>query len=260
MHSKLRTVLFFTVALTFWGSVNSSFAQQNKWGRGKKNVFSVNGGYSLPVGKFASQAFDDPKAGMADAGFFGAVNYERKLSDFFGIRLSGVHNINKTNADPLIQKANELASMYGPLINETGSYSWDPQTSNWKMTSFMFGPAMYIPIGPVELEAHIQTGKLYATSPNVTLYGTSSSGSNPITAEMFSIKANNWGIGGGVSIRIALGPSTQLHLFGDALAADMNFKDIALHGKVGGLDIVQQVSEKRTVGVINTGLGLAFKF
>lgn len=260
MHRKLKAALNLMIVCAMFAPLHSASAQQRKWGRDTRNVFTINGGYSLPIGKFASKAFDDPKAGMADAGFFGAVNYERKLSDFFGIRLSGVHNINKTNSEPLVNKASELANMYGPIIGETGVYSWDAHTSNWKMSSLMFGPAMYIPIGPFELEAHIQTGKLFVTSPNATLYGTSSSGNNPITAEMYAIKADNWGVGGGVSIRIALGSSAQLHFFGDALAADMNFRDIALHGRVGDLSLTQQISEKRTVGVINTGVGLAFRF
>jgi hypothetical protein len=259
MYSNWKIILGFLFVIAAFGAADSH-AQKSRWGRDKRNVFSVNGGYSLPVGKFASQAFDDPRAGMADAGVFGAVNYERKLSDFFGIRLSAVHNINRTNADPLVQKANELVWMYGPLIGETGTYSWESQTSNWKMSSLMFGPAMYIPIGPIEVEAHIQTGKLFASSPDATLYGTSTSSNNPITAQMFSIDANNWGIGGGVSLRVALGPSAQLHFFGDALAADMDFKDIALHGKVGSFDVSQQISEKRAVGVINAGIGLAFRF
>lgn len=257
-HLKVVLVGFFTLALL--GSAATSQAQHDKWGRDTRNVFSINGGYSLPVGRFASKAFDDPKAGMADAGFFGAVNYERKISRVFGIRLSAVHNINRTNADPLVQKADELVWMYAPLIGESGTYTWEPTTSNWKMSSLLFGPALYIPIGPIELEAHIQTGKMFVTSPDATLLGTSSSGNNPITAEMFAIKANNWGIGGGLSLRIALGSSAQLHLFGDALAADMNFKDIALHGKVGDFSVTQQISERRTVGVINAGIGLGFRF
>ena len=42
-----------------------------------RNIVSFSGGYSLPLGKFASANLNDPEAGLAGAGVFGQLSYER---------------------------------------------------------------------------------------------------------------------------------------------------------------------------------------
>ncbi len=227
---------------------------------GQKNEFSFGGGYSLPIGKFASKALDDPKAGMAGSGYFGQVNYERKLSSVIGLRLSANHNINSTNPEPLIQKANELVDMYRMLIGEYGQYSWTSDAGDWKQSSLMIGPALYIPLGPLTLEAHAQAGRLFITSPKVSLQGTSTSGNNPIDAVMMPVKTQAWGAGGGVSLRIPLGSVVQFKLFAEAIAAEATFKEISLRGTVAGIDASHHIDEKRAVGVVNAGAGFVFRF
>ncbi|GAA4433665.1 hypothetical protein GCM10023091_07490 [Ravibacter arvi] len=260
MHRIFNLFLFFCFIFTLVLAPENSFGQSRKWSQVKKTSVTFGGGYSLPIGKFASKAFDDPKAGMADAGYFGQFNLEQKLFPGFGLRLSAIQNVNRTNPEPVINKANELVMNFGPLIGETGPYNWQAESGRWKMTSLMLGPAIYIPIGPLEIEAHAQVGRLFITSPKITLNGTSESGNNPIVAQMFPIKAQNWGFGGGASLRIPLGKSVQLSLLADALAADANFENIALHGNVGGMEVTQNISEKRAVGVLNVGAGLVFRF
>lgn len=253
----LKTHVFFSFFLAvFLISGTFSYGQKKK----RKNVFSFSGGYSLPVGKFASEALDDPRAGMADDGYFGRVSYERILFPGVGLRLSANHNINRTNPDPLIRQAGDLVEMYRGLIGETGQYSWTSDAQQWRQTSLMLGPALFIPIGPLSVEAHVQGGRLFITSPKVTLEGTSTSGNNPITAVMMPVKTQSWGFAGGLSLRIPLGPVVQLKLFAEAIAANATFKDIALRGTIGGVEVTQNVSEKRAVGVVNTGAGLAFRF
>ncbi len=226
----------------------------------QKNVFSFGGGYSLPVGKFASKALDDPEAGMAGSGYFGRVSYERKLFPGIGLRLSANHNINSTNPNPLIQKADELVNMYRIVLGEEGQYSWTSDAQEWKQTSLMIGPALYIPLGTVTLEAHAQAGRLFITSPKVSLQGTSTSGNNPIDAVMMPVKTQSWGFAGGMSLRIPLGSVVQFKLFAEAIAAQATFKDIALRGKVAGIDASHLIDEKRAVGVVNTGAGFVFRF
>ncbi len=226
----------------------------------QKNAFSFGGGYSLPIGKFASKALDDPKAGMAGSGYFGQVNYERKLFPGVGLRLSANHNVNSTNPGPVIQKADELVNMYRMLLGEEGQYSWISDAQEWKQSSLMIGPALYIPIGPLTLEAHAQAGRLFITSPKVSLQGTSTSGNNPIDAVMMPVKAQSWGFAGGMSLRIPLGSVVQFKLFAEAIATEATFKDIALRGTVGGIEASHLIDEKRAVGVINTGAGFVFRF
>ncbi len=242
--------LFFSVFLLTTGFYSYS----------QKNAFSFGGGYSLPIGKFASKALDDPKAGMAGSGYFAQVNYERKLFSGVGLRISASHNLNSTNPEPLIQKANELVDMYRMLIGEYGQYTWTSNAGNWKQSSIMIGPALYIPIGPLTLEAHAQAGRLFIDSPEVSLQGTSSSGNNPIDAVMLPVKTQAWGAGGGISLRIPLGSVVQFKLFAEAIAAEATFKDIALRGTVGGIDASHHIDEKRAVGVVNTGAGFVFRF
>ena len=226
----------------------------------QKNGFSIGGGYSLPIGKFASKALDDPKAGMAGSGYFGQVSYERKLFPGVGLRLSASHNVNSTNPEPVIQKADELVNMYRMLLGEQGVYSWTSEAQQWKQSAVMIGPALYIPLGPLTLEAHAQAGRLFITSPEVSLHGTSTSGNNPIDAVMMPVKAQNWGYTGGVSLRIPLGRLVQFNLFAEAIATEATFKDIALRGNVGGIEAFHNIDEKRAVGVVNTGAGFVFRF
>lgn len=232
----------------------------SSYGQKKKNSFSFGGGYSLPVGKFASKALDDPKAGMAGSGYFGQVNYETRLFGIVGLRISANHNVNKTNPEPVIHHANYLVDMYRMLIGEEGQYSWVADAQEWKQTSLMLGPALFIPLGPLTLEAHVQGGRLFITSPRVALEGVSSSGNNPITAAMSPIKTQCWGVSGGASLRIPLGRVVQFKLFAEATAAEATFEDIALRGTIGSMEASQSIDERRPVGIVNTGVGLVFRF
>jgi len=226
----------------------------------RKNIFSFGGGYSLPIGKFASEALDDPKAGMAGSGVFGQVYFEHKFVPAVGLRLTANHNINKTNPDQLVYQANYLAELWSPFIGETGVYSWTSDPGDWKQTSFMLGPTLTIPLGPIQIGVHAQAGRVFITSPSVVINGTSSSGNNPILAVMNPIKTDCWGVSGGINIGIPLGRAVRFNLFADAIAAEATFKDIALHGTVGSLEAVHHISETRPVGIVNTGAGLAFSF
>ncbi len=236
------------------------FVHFNAEAQRKKNTFFFGGGYSLPIGKFASKALDDPKAGMAGSGVFGQVYYERALLPGLGFRFTASHNVNKTNPEQLIFQANYLAETWAPFIGETGVYSWTSDPGDWKQTSLMVGPTLSFPVGPIRIEVHAQAGRLFITSPHVIINGTSTSGNNPILAVMNPIKSECWGFSGGLSLAIPLGKVVQFNLFADAIGAEATFKDIALRGTVGALEATHTISETRPVGIVNTGAGFAIRF
>ncbi len=225
-----------------------------------RNTFSFGGGYSLPVGKFASERMDDPKAGLAGHGYFGQLAYERRLSSWIGIRLSGSYNENTTNPEPIILKANELIDMYRGLIDEWGAYSWEQTAGNWNLIGAMAGPVIYIHLGRVQLSGHIQGGRMFIQSPKVAVTGISTSGNNAVDATIERIRTAAWGLGGGVGLRIPISKTTRLQLSADALACEATFKDIALQGRIGDLGASQLMEETRPVGILNVGLGFVFDF
>ncbi len=131
-----------------------------------KNFFSVTGGYSLPVGQLAREKLNDPLAGLAGSGYFGQVNYDHRFLRWFGLRASGSLNVNTTNSDPIIEKANSYVKATGR------TYNWQSDVSQWKLGAAMLGPAIYLNMNRVQIEAHVQGGIVRASTPSVNLVGT----------------------------------------------------------------------------------------
>ncbi|SKB98783.1 hypothetical protein [Dyadobacter psychrophilus] len=219
-----------------------------------RSFFSVTGGYSLPVGELAREKLDDPFAGLTGSGYFGQANYDFRIARWIGLRASGSMNINKTNSQPILDKANS----YAQILNE--SFTWQSNVSNWKLNALMIGPALYINMNRVQLELHAQAGKVWANSPTVDLLGTSEAGGDPITVSLKPASTTAFGLAGGASLRLPLSGALFFQVSADVIGAEAEIKDVTIRAIRGSLDFSEQVSEKRFIGVVNVGAGFGFAF
>ncbi|TDE12878.1 hypothetical protein [Dyadobacter psychrotolerans] len=249
---KIHRYLIFLFAFV----VTESFAQNNN-----RNFFSVTAGYSLPVGELAREKLNDPFAGLTGSGYYGQINYDFRIARWVGLKVSGSMNLNKTKPQPIIDRANQSVNDIKPLINETTNHSWQSDVSRWKFNAIMFGPALYLNINKVQLEAHAQGGYVQVTSPSVNMVGTFESGENTINVQLSPASTKDFGVGAGASLRIPLGNTLYFHLSGDFLATEAELKNVAINVKVGNYpELKMPVNEKRFVGVANVGAGFGIMF
>ncbi|HEV7379623.1 MAG TPA: hypothetical protein VGN64_07500 [Dyadobacter sp.] len=246
------TLLFLVCTL----AVYDSRAQNNN-----RSFFSVTAGYSLPVGELARERLNDPFAGLTGSGYYGQVNYDFRIARWFGLKISGSMNQNKTKPEPIIERANESVEQIKPLINESSAHTWQSHVSKWKFNAVMIGPALYINLNKVQLEAHVQAGYVQVTSPSVNMVGAFESGQNNMAVSLRPASTKDLGVGAGASLRIPLGNTLYFHLSGDFLATEAELKDVAINVKVGNYpDLSVPINEKRFVGVANVGAGFGIMF
>ena len=219
-----------------------------------RSFFSITGGYSLPVGELAREKLDDPFAGLTGSGVFGQANYDFRIARWIGLRASGSMNINKTNSQPILDKANS----YAQLLNER--FTWQSNVSNWKLNALMIGPALYINMNRVQLELHAQAGKVWANSPTVDLIGTAEAGGEPITVNLKPASTSAFGLAGGASLRLPLSGALFFQLNADVIGAEAEIKDVTIHAIRGSFDFSERISEKRFIGVVNVGAGFGIAF
>ncbi|WAC10303.1 outer membrane beta-barrel protein [Dyadobacter pollutisoli] len=219
-----------------------------------RSFFSVTGGYSLPVGELAREKLDDPFAGLTGSGYFGQANYDFRIARWVGLRVSGSMNLNKTNSQPIIDKANSYAAGLGE------TFTWQANVSKWKLNALMVGPALYINMGRAQIELHAQGGKVWANSPTVDLIGTAENGGEPITVGLKPASTSAFGLAGGASLRLPIAGKLYFQLSGDVIGAEAEIKDVTIRAVRGSFDFSEKVSEKRFIGVVNVGAGLGIAF
>jgi hypothetical protein len=238
-----------TFLALFFVLTNTDSSAQNT-----RSFLSITGGYSLPVGEMAREKLDDPFAGLTGSGYFGQANYDFRIARWVGLRFSGSMNQNKTNSKPILDKANSYAAILGE------NFAWQSDVSRWKLNAVMAGPALYININRVQLEAHVQAGKVWANSPSVKLVGTSEGGGEPINVNLQPASTSAFGLAGGASLRLPLVGNLFFQLSGDVIGAEAEINDVTIHAKRGAFDFSEKVSEKRFIGVVNVGAGLGIAF
>jgi hypothetical protein len=253
-HSRyiLLAVVIFS---TFYGR---AYAQLDT-----RSFLSVTAGYSLPVGELAREKINDPFAGLSGEGRYLQASYDFRIARWFGLRISGSMNSNKTKPQPIIDRANdkieELRSL--GLIKDTSGPAWQTSVSNWKFNALMAGPAIYLNFGRVQLEGHAMGGYVQVSSPRVHMTGKFPSGKNDIEVGLNEAITKEWGIGGGASLRIPIYRKLYFHLSGDFLATEAELKDVAIRVSVQDYpQVVLPINEKRFVGVANVGVGLGLAF
>lgn len=220
----------------------------------QSNAIVLAGGYSLPVGKFASQQFNDPEAGFAGDGYFGQLSYERRLTSWLGLRLTGSLNENTTSADPLIEQ-------YSGLLPNPDTYTWQSNVTKWRLGAALLGPMAYTTRGRLTLEAHLQGGMIFARSPGVQVLGSSSTGQNAVDGRITAASTQAFGLGGGGSVRFRLADFLSFQLTGDWIGALAKLENVPTYVKVGNYPTIEtSVSRERFVGVINVGAGLVVGF
>lgn len=219
-----------------------------------QNALSLAGGYSLPIGKFASQQFNDPDAGFAGDGYFGQVSYERKLTSWLGARLTGSLNTNTTDAQPLIDQ-------YSELLPNPNTYSWQSEVTRWQLGAVVAGPMAYSSFGKLTLEGHVQGGVIFAKSPGVGLLGTSTTGRNAVDGRITAASTKAFGVGAGGSIRFRLSDRLHFQLTGDWIGGRVKLENVPTYVKVGDFAPIEtNTSRERLVGVINAGGGFVVVF
>ena len=219
-----------------------------------RNRVSFSGGYSLPIGEFASKQFSNPDAGLAGEGYFGQLSCERKFTSWLGLRLTGNLNINQTNAQPLIEQ-------YSQFLPSPETYTWQSEVTKWRLGAALAGPVGYLSLGGVELEGHVQAGMVFAEAPGVILNGVSSTGQNAVDARVPVASTRAFGYGAGASVRFRLTEYLRLQLTGDWIGADAQLKDVPTYVKVGDRPPIEgRISPRRFVTVLNVGAGLVVVF
>ncbi|OJV17592.1 MAG: hypothetical protein BGO21_00870 [Dyadobacter sp. 50-39] len=226
-----------------------------------RSFFSVTAGYSLPVGELAREKLNDPFAGLTGSGYYGQANYDFRIARWFGLKFSGSINQNTTRPQPIVDIANQRVEEIKGLINETTSHTWDTRVSRWKFNAIMAGPALFLNIGRVQLEGHVQGGYVKVTSPTVDMTGTFQSGENQILVHLSPASTSGFGVGAGASIRLPIAGPLYFHLSGDFLATEAQLENVAVSVQVGNYPQVGiPINEKRFVGVANIGAGLGISF
>lgn len=237
------------------------FNSQDGNAQDTKNFFSVTGGYSLPVGQLATEKLNDPLAGLAGSGYYGQVNYDHRIWRWLGLRISGSLNVNTTNSDPIINKANSY-------IQATGkTYSWQSTVSDWKLGAGLIGPAIYFNMNRVQIEAHVQGGIVRASTPSVYLIGHAITADGNVDGSLPAIDVSlnhttvkPLGFGAGASLRLPLFKALFFQLSGDVIGAKAQVKDLAIVANIGGMPLSDRLNEKRFIGVVNVGAGLGIAF
>ncbi len=226
-----------------------------------RSFFSVTGGYSLPVGEMAKEKLDDPLAGLAGSGYYGQASYDFRIARWVGLRLSGSLNVNTTNSEPIIDKANT----YVQALNR--KYTWQSDVSRWKLGAALIGPAIYLNMNRVQIEAHLQGGIIQATTPSVLLTGTeigpdgnAVAGGQPVTVSLNHETVKPYAFGAGLSLRVPIVQALYFQLSGDVIGAKAEVKNLAIKAKSGAYEFSDQISEKRFIGVVNLGVGLGVAF
>ncbi|QRR02095.1 hypothetical protein [Dyadobacter sandarakinus] len=245
---KLTSLRSISLLVLFLFACISAEAQNTR------NFFSVTGGYSLPVGEMAREKLDDPFAGIAGSGYYGQVNYDFRIARWLGLRASGSMNRNKTNSQPIVDKASKYAKILGE------QYNWESSVSRWTLDAVLVGPALYINMNRVQLELHAQAGKVWAETPAVSLVGNSETGGAPIHVDLRPVSTSAFGIAGGMSLRLPLAGSLFFQLTGDVIGAEAELKDVAIKAVRGSYDLSERINEKRFIGVVNVGAGLGIAF
>ncbi len=219
-----------------------------------RNTVSFAGGYSVPIGEFASKQFSNPDAGLAGEGYFGQLSYERRITSWGGLRLSGSLNINQTNGDPLIKQ-------YSQFLPNPETYTWQSEVTKWRLGAVLAGPVGYLSLGTIELEGHVQGGLVFAEAPGVTLNGVSSTGQNTVDARVSVASTRTFGYGAGAAVRFRLTDHLRFQLTGDWIGANAQLKDVPTYVKVGDRPPINGVtSPRRFVTVLNAGVGLVVVF
>jgi hypothetical protein len=219
-----------------------------------RSFFSITGGYSLPVGEMAREKLNDPFAGLSGSGYYGQANFDFRIARWVGLRFTGSSNLNTTNSEPIIEKANQYAQVLGQ------SFNWQTDVSKWKLHALMAGPALYLNMNRVQFEVHAQAGKIWANSPSVNVVGTAEAGGEPIYVTLKPSTTSAFALGGGASLRLPLAGALYFQLSGDVIGAEAEIRDVVVQAKRGTFEFSEPINERRFVGVVNVGAGFGIAF
>lgn len=133
--------------------------------------------------------------------------------------------------------------------------------------SCLFGPAVYKNFGKLLVQGHLQAGIVWARTASVHLTGNvyDATGqvdpvSPTINVSLERQAVNQFGLGGGINLRYPLSNHFFIQAYSDVLAAKAQVKNLAVKAKIGTLELSEQISDKRFIGVVNLGGGIGISF
>lgn len=124
----------------------------------------------------------------------------------------------------------------------------------------MAGPAVFLNFKRMRVEAHVQSGYVYITTPSVDMVGTFESGNYHILVRLNRESLGSFGRGTGVSLCLPVSGPLYFHLLGDFLATKAELSNVAGMCRLAHTPRSPPVDEKRFVGVANVGAGLGISF
>ena len=146
----------------FFVSTVKSFSQDND----RKGFASINLGFSIPVGNFASNNFNSGEAGYATTGVFSEITFSHKIRPKFGITATSRGQANGVDVGAYAQ---DLANYFGSG-NPSGNTSVSVESSVYSLSGIMAGLyGSFIIANKFSFEPRVLIGFSTATLPAMTI-------------------------------------------------------------------------------------------
>lgn len=217
-------------------------------------ILDVVGGYSMPLGKFASNNRNEDAAGYAAGGFNLQFSGSWLGKRGFGL---GISYIYQNNALQSKFADDTLVDMYEPL-----------GTDHWNNHYLMGGPVFIHDFGRVLLTIKIQIGANLSYSPLFKIWMPSTDTLNPTSMTLskgpgFGVAFQSLaGIGYQITERLALNASVSFLGSNPSRIKSYSFERVETDPVTGQKETVYvqgERSRKKKVSTLNFGLGLCFK-
>ncbi len=238
------------ISVLVLASTLSSYAQKSfiLQHQPKNGFFAVNGGISLPTGKYAMCSTKDPQAGLASQGTM--------MSLSGGYRVAGPVGL-MARAEVFRNRIEEEALLDG-LYRLQGD-TWTANSGYWAVTSITAGPYVNIPIGRWALQVRATAGQAKAVCPTTTLKGRFLD--IPMSIETAEGRATGRSYNGGLTLQYRLGRSTAFRINTDYTRADFTFNDMKTATSSGiGQGQTTVMDSFKPISVLNISAGITILF
>ncbi len=240
---------FYFVALLLMGYLSAQaqkgFILQHQ---PKNGFFTISGGVSLPVSKFAVCSTRDEQAGLAQQGTMASVSVGYRVVGPVGLMIRGEVFRNHIQEEAL------LDGLYRVQAD-----NWTASSGYWAVTSITAGPYVNIPIGRWTMQLRATTGRATAICPSTSLRGRFLD--IPLSIETAEARSVARSYNGGLTLRYRLGRSTALQLNTDYSRADFTFQDMKTATNTGnGQGQTNIMTSFKPISVVNLSVGITVLF
>lgn len=230
----------FTTAVAILCLITISQAQDHK------GYIGVTFGPSIPMGDYSSKNFNNDDAGFALTGFYIDFNFNYKLGGGnFG--LAAMLRANSNDID--------IYTLSEEIFNADRSLNWKFETSNYSVTSFMFGGFGAFPINEkIDFVPKALIGFASANSPYYKITASDKNNSAWIKQESGSGTAFTYLLGAGFNFDI--GKKLILLTNLDYSACKPEFSNVEITDSAGDS---QKTTFSVPISTFQIGVGLALK-